>query len=669
MKDLLTAKPLDKGAIDFSLVKTEEFIPCLDTAIETAYKNIEDYKNKDENTFESVILELEAASTDVDTIAEVFYFYHGTMSDDTFQEISAEFMQKLTVFSNDIGLDQKIFERIKKLYDADLLEGEQKAVVESYYKDFTRNGALLSDEDKEKLKKINQEQSQVSLTFSQNALKYNNAYLKHITDVETLKGLPEGAIEAAAEEAKSRDMDGYVVTLDYPSYLPVMTYADSRELRKELYLAKAACANSGETDNKPLIKKSLELREKRAALLGFRNHAEFVLEKRMAQNTETVNSFLDKLVAPSVAKAREDATDIIEIFQKDYPGEKIEPWDRSYYAEKLKQEKLDFDENELRPYFSLENVVSGAFKTAEKLYDIRFSLREDLPVYHSDVKVYEVQDNDGKYVGLFYTDFFPRKTKRAGAWMTNLKSQGLYQGEVRRPHVAIVCNFTKPTESKPSLLTLNEVLTLFHEFGHALHGLLSDVTYTKLSGTSVYWDFVELPSQIMENWVYEKECLDIFAKHYQTGETLPEELIHKVKKTKTFLSGLASLRQLSFGTLDMRYHTTPAAQVDVDNFEIDVFKQFDVFDSQTYGLMSCSFGHIFAGGYAAGYYSYKWAEVLDADAFEAFKEKGIFSKDVATSFKNNILSRGGVEHPMELYKKFRGTEPKVEPLLKRSGLL
>lgn len=669
MKNLLNSKSLDKDAIDFSLVNVEEFIPCLEESIEKAKANIEAYKKETANTFESVILDLESSSEDVDLVAEVFYFYHGVLSDDAFQEVSADFMQKLTVFSNDVGLDQGIFDRVKGLYDDNDLEGEQKSVLESYYKDFTRNGALLNTEDKEKLKKINQEQSQLSLNFSQNALKYNNAYFKHIADKELLDGLPEGALEAAAEEAKGRELVGYVVTLDYPSYLPVMTYAKSRELRKELYLAKVECANSGETNNKPLIKRSLELREQRAQLLGYKNHAEFVLERRMAQTPETVTSFIDKLLGPSLDRAKKDAAEIIEVFHQDHPGEKSEPWDRTYYAEKLKQQKLNFDENELRPYFSLNNVIDGAFQTAGKLYDIKFVTRDDLPKYHEDVQIFEVQTNDGEYVGLFYADFFPRKTKRSGAWMTNLKGQGLREGEVKRPHVAIVCNFTKPTASKPSLLTLNEVLTLFHEFGHALHGLLSKVTYTKLSGTSVYWDFVELPSQVMENWVYEKECLDLFAKHYETGESLPQELINKVSETKKFLAGLGSLRQLGLGTLDMKYHTTPASEVDVDNFEIDVFKDFDVFDSKNYGLMSCSFGHVFAGGYAAGYYSYKWAEVLDADAFEAFKEKGIFSKEVATAFKENVLSRGGTEHPMELYKKFRGSEPSVDALLKRSGLL
>ena len=413
-------------------------------------------------------------------------------------------------------------------------------MVESYYKDFTRNGALLNDEDKEKLKMINEEQSQVSLNFSQNALKYNNEYFLHITDEAKLDGLPVSAKEAAKEEAKNRDLDGWGITLDYPSYIPVMTYATSRELRQELYLAKVTCANDGELSNKPNIQKALQLKEQRAQLLGYDNHAQFVLERRMAKSPQNVFKFLEDLKEPSLSKAKVEASELLELFHQDYPAQQIEPWDRSFYAEKLKVKKLDFDEEKLRPYFSLDNVISGAFETASKLFDLKFIDRPDIPKYHEDVRVFEVRTNtDNKYIGLFYSDFFPRKTKRAGAWMTNIKSQGMRDSEVKRPHVAIVCNFTKPTETKPSLLTLNEVLTLFHEFGHALHGLLADVTYTKLSGTSVFWDFVELPSQVMENWAYEKECLDLFAKHYETGEAMPQDLIDKVASTKKFMSGLA----------------------------------------------------------------------------------------------------------------------------------
>lgn len=674
MKALLKGARGEREAIDFSLVKLDEFIPSLEEAIEEARRNLEVYKKNTENTFSSVILEFEAASEKVDFISNLFYFYHGTMADDHFQKISSEFTEKITKFSNEVSLDSGIFQRIERLYESSQdLDGEQREVLKSYYHDFTRNGSLLSETDKEKLKVINERQSQVSLSFSKNVLTYHNDYFLHITNAEDISGVPKGSLEGARDEALRRKLKGWVFTLHHPSYLPLITYASSRKIRKEIYLARANCACTGELSNKKLILEALSLREKRAKLLGYENHASFVLERRMAGSSEEVFSFLDELKGPSMEKAQMEAKELLALFRKDYPnGEKFEPWDRAYYAEKLKHLSLDFDEEEIRPYFPLERVIQGAFQTAKKLYQIEFRERNDLPKYHEDVSVFEVTGAEGGYLGLLYGDFFPRDTKRAGAWMTSLKTQGWAggkNGEVKRPHIGIVCNFTKPTSTKPSLLTLNEVLTLFHEFGHALHGLLSDVKYQKLSGTSVFWDFVELPSQIMENWVYEKECLDLFAKHYKTGELLPIELIEKVKKSQKFLSGISSLRQLSFGVMDMKYHTTLSSSVNIEDFETEIFKDFDVFQTESYGLMSCSFSHIFAGGYAAGYYSYKWAEVLDADAFESFQDRGIFNTEVSSSFKKNILSKGGTVAPMILYEEFRGHKPSVIPLLKRSGLM
>ena len=511
----------------------------------------------------------------------------------------------------------------------------------------------------------------MKLTFGENVLAETNNYQLHLTNESDLSGLPEGTIEAARTLAKSKELEGWIFTLDYPSYIPFMTYADNRELRKELAIAAGKKAfQNNEFDNQENVLKIAKLRHERANLLGYATHSHFVLEERMAQNPEKVKSFLNDLLEKAKPAAEREFSELTD-FAKQLDGiEVLEKWDGAYYSEKLKQKLFSLDDEKLKPYFKLENVLNGAFTIAEKLYGITFKEVFDIDKYHDDVQTFEVLDFEGNLVALFYTDFFPRKGKRNGAWMTSFKPQFIKNGVNERPHISNVCNFTPPTESKPSLLTFNEVTTLFHEFGHGLHGMLANTTYPSLSGTSVYWDFVELPSQVMENWCYEPEALALFAKHYQTGEIIPQEYVEKIKESASFLEGIATMRQISFGLLDMAFHSNdPKDITSVKEFEEAAFENTKLYPDVAENCMSVSFSHIFQGGYSSGYYSYKWAEVLDADAFAYFQEKGIFNKEVATKFKENVLSKGGTELPMELYKKFRGQEPKPEALLKRAGLL
>ena len=673
MNPLLEASKLDFEAIDFNAIKVEHFIPALDKSIEIAKKNINKIKEIADCTFENVIEALETSSDDLDLVTEVYYgLYHAHCSEDL-EKISEEFNEKLTNFSSDINLDPELFSRVKKVYESkeDLnLTEEQKTVLEKSYKGFTRNGALLNEADKKILREYDQNLSQLSLKFGENSRKSSNAYILEISNEDNVKGMPEGVLEAAKEMAKLKESSSpYVFTLDYPSYIPFMQYCKNRELREKLYIARSSVAIDGEYDNRPIILETLQVRDKRAKLLGYDGHPEFVLENRMAKNPQTVMSFLSELKDKSEVSAKKDFKRLEDLFLAESGEDTFEPWDSAMYREILKKKELDFDDEELRPYFKLENVVSGVFEIASKLYGLKFKKREDLPVYHQEVNVFEVRDDKDAFVGLFYTDFFPRPEKRSGAWMGTFRNAGLQFGEVKRPFVNIVCNFTKPTESKPSLLTLNEVLTLFHEFGHALHGLLGKSKYKSVAGTNVFWDFVELPSQIMENWVTEKECLDLFAKHFETNDPMPQDLIDKVVKAQQFLEGLGTFRQLSLGYLDMSWHTADLEKLDdLQAFEESALKPFNFYKNKESGMMSTGFGHIFAGGYAAGYYSYKWAEVLDADAFSLFKEKGIFDQETARSFKENILEMGGSVDPMEIYKKFRGREPSPNALLERAGL-
>ncbi|NQD70715.1 M3 family metallopeptidase [Sphingobacterium shayense] len=659
----------------FSQIKVTDYIPAFDNAIAKTKAEIAKItENKQDPSFENTLEAMAYSGLELDRISNIFFNLHSAETNDELDKLAQEIAPKLSALSNDITLNFELFERIKKVYDqrdSFSLNPEEATLLEKSYRNFVRNGALLNDEEKKKLRKIDAELAVLKLKFGENVLAETNAYQLHITSQEDLKGLPEGAIEAAKGAAESLGKSGWVFTLDYPSYIPFITYADNRDLRKEITLAAGRKAfQNNEHNNEENILKITNLRHQRANLLGYPTHAHFILEERMAENPDNVNAFLTDLLNKAKPAAQREFKELSDFSQRIQGISKLEKWDGSYFSEKLKQERFDLDDELLKPYFKLENVLNGAFLIAEKLFGIRFIEIDNIDKYHPEVQTYEVIDDNQDLVAVFYADFFPRKGKRNGAWMTSFKPQYIQDGIKQCPHVSIVCNFTKPTVTKPSLLTFNEVTTLFHEFGHALHGILANTTYPTLSGTSVYWDFVELPSQIMENWCYEKEALELFAKHYQSGEMIPMELIAKIKKSASFLEGMATLRQLSFGLLDMGWHGKDPKNINsVKSFESEIFESTNLFPDVEDNAMSPAFSHIFNGGYSSGYYSYKWAEVLDADAFSFFQQHGIFSRHVATLFKDNILSKGGTEHPMELYKRFRGQEPTVDALLKRAGLI
>lgn len=659
----------------FSQIKMEDYKPAFIENIAKAKAEIDAIINNPEApTFENTIEALDFSGDALDRLSSIFFNLNSAETCDEMQKIAQEVTPLLTEFSNDITLNEDLFKRIKSVYEQKNtlnLTTEQATLLDKKFKSFSRNGALLSEEKKAKLREIDTELAKLKLTFSENVLAETNNYQLYITNENDLKGLPEGTIEAAKSLAKSKNLDGWIFTLDHPSYLPFVTYAENRELRKEIAIAAGKKAfQNNEFDNQEITLKIAKLRFERANLLGYETHSHFVLEERMAQNPEKVKSFLnDLLVKAKPAAEREFAE--LSAFAKDLDGiEKLEKWDGAYYSEKLKQKLFNLDDEKLKPYFKLENVLNGAFIIANKLFGLTFTEVFDIDKYHEEVTTYEVKDEFGELVAIFYADFFPRPGKRNGAWMTSFKSQYIKDGKNERPHISNVCNFTKPTETKPSLLTFNEVTTLFHEFGHGLHGMLANTVYPSLSGTSVYWDFVELPSQVMENWCYEPEALALFAKHYETGEIIPQDYVEKIKESASFQEGMATLRQLSFGLLDMAFHSNNPTEInDVKAFEKEAFEGTALYPDVAENCMSVSFSHIFAGGYSSGYYSYKWAEVLDADAFAYFQEQGIFNKEVATKFKDNVLSKGGTELPMELYKRFRGQEPKADALLKRAGLI
>lgn len=658
----------------FSQIKNEDFLPAFQNGIDEARKEIDAIINNPADPgFDNTIAAMSYSGEMLERVSGIFFNLHSAETNDEIQKIALEVSPLLSEFGNDIRLNADLFARVKAVYDkkASLdLTPEQETLLDKKYKSFSRNGANLPDGKKARLREIDKELSKLSLEFGENVLAETNAYQLHLTDESDLAGLPEGAIEAARELALSLEKEGWVFALDYPSYIPFVTYADNRELRKQLAIAFGAKGFQGnDFDNQGIVLSIVRLRHERAELLGYKSHADFVLEERMAQSPEKVKVFLNDLLEKAKPAAEKEFAQLTQ-FAKELDGiEKLEKWDGAYYSEKLKQKLFNLDDEKLKPYFKLENVLNGAFTVAGKLFGLTFTEVQDIDKYHKDVTTYEVTDDKG-LVAIFYADFFPRKGKRNGAWMTSFKPQYVKDGVNERPHVSIVCNFTKPTETKPSLLTFNEVTTLFHEFGHALHGMLADTVYPSLSGTSVYWDFVELPSQVMENWCYEPEALALFAYHYQTGEVIPMEYIEKIKDSASFQEGIATMRQLSFGLLDMGWHSQdPTGITNVKTFELEQFAATQLYPDVPENAMSTAFSHIFQGGYSSGYYSYKWAEVLDADAFEFFKEKGIFDKETAAKFKDNILSKGGTEHPMLLYKRFRGQEPKPEALLKRAGLL
>lgn len=659
----------------FSKIKNEDFLPAFQKGIELAKAEIDAIvRNPIKPTFENTIEALAFSGDVLARISSIFFNLNSAETNDEIQKIAQEVSPLLSEFGNDVRLNPDLFARVKTVYEQREklnLNPEQTTLLDKKYKSFSRNGANLQEDKKNELREIDKELSKLSLQFGENVLAETQAYQLHITNEADLAGLPEGTIEAARSLAKSQEKEGWIFTLDYPSYVPFVTYADNRELRKKMAIAFGAkCFQNNEFDNQEIVLKIAKLRFDRAQVLGYATHAHFVLEERMAESPEKVKTFSTDLLEkakPAAWKEFEQLT----AFAKELHGiEQLEKWDGAYYSEKLKQQLFNLDDEILKPYFQLEKVLDGAFAVAQKLFGITFEEIFEVDKYHEEVKTYAVKDEDDQLVAIFYADFFPRKGKRNGAWMTSFKSQYIKKGSNERPHISIVCNFTKPTETKPSLLTFNEVTTLFHEFGHALHGMLANTTYPSLSGTSVYWDFVELPSQILENWCYEPEALALFAYHYETGEMIPMELVHKIKESASFQEGMATMRQLSFGLLDMGWHAqNPSNIKEIKAFESEQFAATQLYPDVKENAMSTSFSHIFQGGYSSGYYSYKWAEVLDADAFEYFQEKGIFNKEVATKFKENVLSKGGTEHPMILYKRFRGQEPKPEALLRRAGLL
>lgn len=657
----------------FNEIRLEDYEPAFMEGIRQDNELTDSIINNPEPpTFDNTI----AFSVPDNLLGRVSNVFFNLLSADTNDEMDA-LAQKmspiLTEHANNILLNEKLFARIKAVYENHReLTAEEQMLLEKTYDGFIRSGANLSAEDKEKFRAISTELSQLTLQFSQNNLKETNNYQLHITNKEDLSGLPDTAIEAAALAAKEKNLEGWIFTLHAPSYNPFMTYADNRELRRQMYMARnTICIKDNEYNNVELVKRIVNLRRERAQLLGYPSFADFVLSKRMAENSENVYKLLSDLLQAYLPTAQKEVKEI-ELLAKQKEGNDftLQAWDFGYYSHKLQLEKYNLDAEMLRPYFELSRVKEGVFGLATKLYGITFKENKNIPVYHPDVTAYEVFDKDGSYLAVLYTDFHPRESKQSGAWMTSYKEQWIDKKEGNsRPHVSVTMNLTKPTETKPALLTLSEVETFLHEFGHALHGIFANTRFESLSGTSVYGDFVELPSQIMENFAVERDFLNTFAQHYQTGEPLPDELIERIIRSRNFNAAYACLRQVSFGLLDMAYYTLRESfDSDVQTFEKEAWAETQLLPQIEGTCMTVQFGHIMSGGYAAGYYSYKWAEVLDADAFSLFQEKGIFNRDVAQSFRDNILSKGGTEPPMVLYKRFRGKAPSIDALLKRNGI-
>lgn len=672
---LLQQSTLPNQAPHFSKVKIEHYLPAIKEGIEIARGNIDAIKDStEEPDFENTIFALESASETLGQAASVFYNQLSAVGGDELHELAAQIGPIKADFSNDIMLDETLFERVKTVYDKrdDLkLSAEQYTLLDDTYRAFVRSGALLNDKKKESLRKISQELSTLSPAFMQNTIKSSESFEMIIENEDDLSGLPSSARESAAHAASERGYDDkWLFTLDYPSFGPFLQYADNRELREKIWRSFRSRAWNDEYDNSNNLKRIITLRKERANLLGFKTHADYVLEERMAKSADTVMGFLEKLKKAYKPAAEKDLEELKAFAAKEYNVDDIQPWDIGYYAEKLKQKLFDFTSEDFRPYFQLDSVLDGCFEHFSKLFGLKFVPSDKYDTWHEDVKAFDVlNEKDNSFIGTLYGDFHPRTGKGQGAWKTSYRDQGLFKGEIERPIVAIVCNFTKPTAERPSLLTHGEVTTLYHEMGHAVHALLSDITYRSLAGTSVLWDFVELPSQLQENWCYEKEMLDSFAEHYETGEKIPAELIEKLRNAKHFMTGSAGLRQVGLGTLDMAWHTTDPSQIDdVAEFEDNATKDTSLFPRLS-GPTSTAFAHIFSGGYSAGYYSYKWAEVLDADTYELFLEKGLYDQKTAQSYRENILSRGGSEKPDILYKRFRGRDADPDALLRREGLL
>ncbi len=658
----------------FYQIKEKDYLPAFREAIASAQSEVDTIVNNEKRPdFNNTLDALEKIGKRLNVISNIFFNLHHANTNENIQAIAREVSPLITEFSNDIRLNEQLFARIKEVHktaDRKGLRDDQVQLLEDTYKDFVLNGALLTGDKKERYREITTELAQLSLQFGENILAETNDFKLHIIQKNDLNGLPDGVIEAAAALAKSEEKEGWMFSLHFPSYMPFMMYADNRELREKLFRAYSRRGNqNNKNDNKEIIKKMVSLRNEKANLLGFKTHADLVLEKSMASSTERVTAFLQELLDASLSFGKKDVAEVSEYASHTGLNDTLQRWDFTYYSEKLKTEKFGLNDEMIQPYFKLENIERGVLGLAERLYGIRFNEVNTIPKYHDEIKTFEVLDEKGKLLSILYIDYFPRPSKQGGAWMTSFRDQYISNNEDIRPHISLVTNFTRPTETMPSLLNFREVETFLHEFGHGLHGMLSRVYYESQSGTNVYRDFVELPSQIMENWASEKEWLKQVGVHYKTGETIPDDLIEKIIDSTIFQSGYQTVRQLSFGLNDMAWHTlTTPFDGDVVEFEKEAIKSTELFPPIDGSCVNTAFSHIFDGGYSAGYYGYKWAEVLDADAFEAFKEKGIFNKEVANSFRTNILEKGGTKHPMELYKAFRGKEPSVEPLLKRSGL-
>ncbi len=671
---LLAPSNLPNHAPNFSAIKEEDFLPAVKEAIKEARANIDAVKaGAAAPNFDNTIIAMETSSETLDTITSIFYNQLYANGTDGLQALAMDIGPLCAELSSDVAMDPVLFERVKTVYDAkDSLDlnAEQDTLLTNSYKGFVRGGALLGDKEKEELRKINESMSKLGPEYTNNVNKSSEAFELVLDNEDDLSGLPQSAIDSAAFAAKEKGYEGkWLFTLDYPSYGPMITYSDKRELREKIWKAFSNRAWDEKHNNAKLIEQIVTLRDERAKLLGYKNHADYVLERRMAKSPDTVLDFLQKL-QDSYKPAAEKELEELKAYAKtqDFDDE-LKPWDASYFSEKLKQERFKFSGEDLRPYFQMNKVLDGAFTHFSKLFNIRFTENKDYDVWHNDVVTYDVHDiNDNSFIGTLYGDFFPRTGKKPGAWKTSYRDQGLYQGKVERPVIAIVCNFTKPTADKPSLLTHGEVSTLFHELGHAVHALLAEGEYRSLSGTNVLWDFVELPSQLQENWTYEKETLDLFAEHYETGEKIPAELIEKLVEAKNFMIGMFGLRQVSLGLVDMAWHNgVPQNASDIIAVEDEATKNCRLFE-RFGGPTSASFSHIFAGGYSAGYYSYKWAEVLDADAFEYFKEAGLYNQDVAAKYRQEVLSKGGSEDPDILYRRFRGRDADPDALLRRENL-
>ncbi|MBP3832709.1 MAG: M3 family metallopeptidase [Bacteroidaceae bacterium] len=665
------------GTVPFDQIKLEHYEPAIVEGMARQKAEIDAIiNNPDEPTFANTVEPYELSGEMLERTTTVFGNQLSANTCDELQELANKLMPMLSEHENDISLNEQLYARIKKVYDNranEQLNAEQQKLLEDIYIGFTRNGANLNDEQKATFREITKQLSLLSLQFSNNLLKETNDYQMHLTDKADLKGLPESAIEAARETAEEKGLEGWVFTLKAPSYSPFMTYAANRELRQQLYMAyNTRCTHDNAQNNMEVVKQLANLRMQVAQLLGYKTYADYALERRMALDQTHVYKLLNDLLDAYTPTAHKEIEEVQALAQELEGNDfKLMPWDLGYYSHKLKERKFNLDNEKLRPYFELSNVKKGVFGLATRLYGITFKENKDIPVYHPDVNAYEVFDKDGSFLAVLYTDFHPRAGKQGGAWMTSYKEQWIDRqtGENSRPHISLVMNFTKPTKDKPALLTHGEVNTFLHEFGHSLHGMFANTTYKSLSGTSVFWDFVELPSQFMENYAVEKEFLHTFARHYKTGELLPDELVQSIIDSQNFNVAYACLRQVSFGLLDMAWYTRQEAfNGDVEAYERKAWEKAQVLPQVENTCMSVQFSHIFAGGYAAGYYSYKWAEVLDADAFALFKQNGIFDSSTAASFRENILSKGGTEHPMTLYKRFRGQEPTIDALLIRNGI-